>query len=168
MNDERKAELLAKLRGMDSQRVKFYDAKERLLSVGYSDTEIADALYSFSYDGIPNASVEATQAQVDRYYTERPEEAREPAMYLIKQQNRMRKNKLAVNYLASQYAPDIQTRNFYSVKFADGIGYPIFTAFLLTIPAAIVVIKYDLPLALQYVPFALVTIYWLLQKLIRS
>ena len=151
---------------MDSARIKFFDAKNTLLKQGYTNTEIANALYEFSYDGIPNEPKEDPNAIVRRYYAENAAEGKIIAKHLLREQKKGEYTKIAAYALASRYAPGMHARSYYSGVAASYAGFPIFTAIFLTVIAAIVAIKYDLPQFVMYIPFVLVSIYFITTELV--
>lgn len=57
MDSQHLEQLVARLKELDSQSVLFYDAKQTLLSEGYSEEEITNATYTFPYDGKPNQAL---------------------------------------------------------------------------------------------------------------
>lgn len=73
MDSQRLEQLVARMRELDSQSVKFYDAKQTLASEGYSDEEIATATYTFPYDGKPNQP--KPKDKVAEYIASHPEVA---------------------------------------------------------------------------------------------
>lgn len=157
--------LLEKLRQLDTQRVPFFEAKNRLMAEGYTDQEIAHALYSFSYDGKPN--VPKPHDPTAAYYAANPEEAKKIGTYILENAKSSGYGRKAAYFLASQYAPGHHARAKYSLQFADEIGYPFFTALFSFIPSFLLTVQYNLPTWSMYVGPGLVTLYWLLRMVWR-
>lgn len=160
--------LLKKLKEMDSNSVPFFEAKQKLTDQGYSDVEISHALFEFSYDGKPNAV--KTQNPTTKYYSQNPAEAKKIAEYMMQdmtqRQKGQQRSQASANLLASRFAPGRHARSVYSLRFADDIGFPFFTALFLTVVALIVTFKYDLPEIFGYSGVAVVMVYWVGKRLL--
>lgn len=162
---ERQTELIEKLRKLDTNRVPFFAARQQLLDEGYTEHEIATALYSFSYDGIPNKISKADP--VTKYYTENPQDAEKVAGYIVKHMKDGEVSKKVAYALAARYAPGYHAKAQYGVKFADEIEYPFFTALFATGVSMIVVISNDLPTYYVLIGPAIVTLYWIVSQILK-
>lgn len=160
---ERDTTLVARLKELDSARVKFFDAKKLLLEEGYSEKEIAKCLYIFSYDGIPNKPKK--EDPVTKYYTQSPEEAERVAQYILKHQRDGEFARAAAQVLAARYAPGPHARAHYSGLVADFFGYPILTAILSVLPGILAVVTWGVSPIFIYLGPLLVTVYWLIKTI---
>jgi site-specific recombinase len=73
MDEHRQQKIIGILEHNDSNSVPFFETKKQLLENGYSEKEIVLALYSFPYDGKPNAPKE--ENPLTKWYNEHPERA---------------------------------------------------------------------------------------------
>jgi hypothetical protein len=157
--------LLEKLRSFDSQHISFFEAKKQLLAQGFSDQQIAQALYTFSYDGRPNSPKKSDPTTA--YYAANPKEARRIGAYILNNAKAGGYGRKAAYYAASRYAPGHHAKAKYALMFADEMGYPYFSALFSLIPSFVLAVRYDLPGWIIYIGPGLVTLYWLLKLLWR-
>lgn len=162
---DKQATLLEKLRSLDSHHIPFFEAKKKLLAQGFSEHEIAQALYVFSYDGQPNAPKKSDP--IAAYYAASPTEAQRIGSFILSNAKKGGYGRKTAYYMASQYAPGHHARAKYALMFADEVGFPYFFALFSILPAFGLVIRYDLPGWVIYAGPGVVTLYWLLKMLWR-
>jgi hypothetical protein len=140
---ERTSKLVQELKLYDSQSVQFFEAKKKLLAKGYKEHEIANALYSFSYDGKPNGPKSSNE--FNKYYAANPVEARAIANYILKNARVADYRKAAAYKMAANYSLGVQSQWYYSALSLYEMDYPVLTSLFLTIVSVIITIKYNLP-----------------------
>jgi|GEM_PF-4345760 len=121
--DERKQKILVILKNNDAQSIKFAQTKQQLLDLGYSNTEIVDALYEFPYDGKPNQP--ATDNKLQTYMKNNPEAADKVARTLLSDLEKEDKEKAALNGAAAAAASqlhDYNAESYYNSRYFDSIG----------------------------------------------
>lgn len=151
--------LITLLKQYDAQSMPFVDVKNLLLQKGYSDAEISQALYQFSYDGKPN-TIKKDQS-VTKLFQQNPKEAQKIADYISNNHKNDTALNASINYSASQFAVGHHAKSYYSFKFAQDIEYPFFTMLSLTILVIGLLFIYNLPKYAVFIPFAVTSLFWL-------
>ncbi len=151
--------LITLLKQYDAQSMPFLDAKNILLEKGYSNEEISQALYQFSYDGKPN--ITKKDQLVTKLFTQNPKDAQMVADYLSNNHKDNSAINASINYAASQLAVGHQAKSHYSYKFAQDIDYPFFTVISLTILAIGLLFIYNLPKYTVFIPWVVISLFWL-------
>jgi hypothetical protein len=144
---------LNRLKELDSQSIGFYEANQTMLREGYSEADILDGLYRFSYDGKPDKLIHPDPMK--EYLKKHPQEAQKLADELLKLHDNDRHYKdaglMAANYIASRNAPGMHAKSFYAQRFADSVGIPYFSTLFVILLTLFIVVKYDLPIILLYI-----------------
>jgi hypothetical protein len=142
-----------RLKELDNQSVKFFDANQLMLSEGYSEAEILEGTYRFAYDGKPNEIKKADSLR--NYYEKHPKVAREMADEILKahgdDEHYNSVGRTASYLAASRMAPGHHARSFYDEKFASEAGIPYFSTLGVLLVTFIIVLKYDLPTVILYI-----------------
>jgi hypothetical protein len=107
---------------------------------GYSEPEIIQATYQFSYDGKPNPPVKVNE--ITAYYEQHPDQADEVAKAILGELAQREREKLMANTVASQIG-DTQTTSYYEVQTADQIGFPYYTIFFITLFIGLLGLKFQ-------------------------
>ena len=134
--------LIHELKKLDSAGVNYFEAKQQLRNAGYSESEIVEATYMFSYDGKPDPQFD--DDIVRTYYAENPQEAERMAKYLLRNQRRTHYGRKASMLLASRFAPGLHARSYYMMSYAGG-GWALFWVSVATVPLVYIVQKFNLP-----------------------
>jgi len=157
--------IIALLQEYDSKGVPFAVAKEKILQCGYTNAQIAHALYQFNYDGVPNRKPQ--KPVITQLFEQHPEDAQKIADYILQNSKQNTKLDATLNYAASRFAPGQHAKAYYELKFADSIGYPYFTALGLSALAFPLVLAYNLPNYILFAPLALVSTYWIIKLILN-
>lgn len=140
MDENKITEAIKVLQEQDGAGVKFAEARQLLVSKGFSETEIIQATYRFPYDGKPNTP--PAKDSMQEFYQQHPELADETAKSLLAEIGKREKDKLIANSIGSAVG-DTQTTSYYEVQTSDQIGFPYYTFFFLTIVVGVLGIKYE-------------------------
>lgn len=162
--------VIGRLKELDSQSVPFYEANKKLLAEGFSEEEILEGIYNFSYDGKPNEIKKPDK--IKEFYDKNPQAAKEMADYLLKQlAEEIRYEQIgraASNFAASRIAPGHHAKAHYSLKFHDDAGLPFFSTLLVIGIATAIVFQFDLPTYLIYIaPGVYLVIFMLIRYLMH-
>jgi hypothetical protein len=149
MDEHRQQKIIGILEHNDSNSVPFFETKKQLLENGYSEKEIVLALYSFPYDGKPNAPKE--ENPLTKWYNEHPERADKVAKTLLHEHAKNERNKSYVYAAAAEFAPDIHSQAYYEVRTFDQLGLPYFTLFFISIVIGALMVKFNLPDYVLYI-----------------
>ena len=143
MDQQRHDDLVARLSDYDVRGVAFADAKTTLLAEGYTEAEIANAIYSAPFDGRDNTKARPPSA-VQRIYAASPEAAQNVGDALLEDQAANRRRKLRglamQSYIRGPGALN-PTALKAEVALADEMGVPYFRILFGLLVAGLVAYK---------------------------
>jgi hypothetical protein len=149
MDEHRQQKIIEILEHNDSNSVPFFETKKQLLEKGYFEKEIVLALYSFPYDGNPNAPKE--ENPLTKWYEKNPEKADKVAKKLLQEHAKNERNKAYMYATAAELAPGMQAKSYYEARAFDQLGVPYSILLFLGICIGILMIKFNLPDYVLYI-----------------
>ena len=92
--------VVSRLKELDSQSVKFFDAKNLLLNEGYTEAEIAMATFEFPYDGVPNKPKEVDK--IAEYLAKHPKRADKLARAIMGMEQEYQREQQEIRNIANK------------------------------------------------------------------
>lgn len=124
-NDPNQAAIVAQLKQYQQAGLKFEVAKEKLVSQGFSETDIDQAADSFAYDAPLKSDIPGS---VTQYFKQHPDQAVADGTSLLKAKQKEdaqdERLQATADVIGGEAAPDLQSEIKYDNNFAHDVGLP--------------------------------------------